>query len=58
MTARDDLRALMDHLDDEDAAEVLAYALQWLMTLASATVNGPRGSAVRASGLSVQPLTW
>ena len=30
MTARDDLRALVEQLDDDTAAEVLAYA-RWLL---------------------------
>lgn len=31
MTAKDDLHALIDQLDEEDAAEVLAYA-RWLLS--------------------------
>ena len=31
MSARDELRSLVEQLDEEDAAEVLAYA-RWLLT--------------------------
>jgi hypothetical protein len=39
MTARDDLRALIDDLDDDTAAEVLAYA-RWLLEESTAPALG------------------
>ena len=46
MTAKDDLRALMEQLDEDAAAEVLAYA-RWLLAEAEARVT-----------LDDQPTMW
>ncbi len=47
MTAKDDLRALIDQLDDDDAAEVLAYT-RWLLTEGRLVTPEARLAALRA----------